>query len=173
MTLDEQPHDSSVYQNLQEMLQAAVHAKDLIREVAIRPESLDHKTAILPKKRILLVDDEAHLCRLEEKQLQRLGYQVSAFTDSLEALKAFRKNPDKFDLVIADSSMPKLPGLELSQELLRERPNLPIILATGFSETEKISRAQKIGIRECLEKPILTGDLDKTIGRVLGEQDMS
>ena len=145
MTLDEQPHESSVSQNLQEMLQTAVQAKDLIREIAIRPreELPDHKTATLQKKRILLVDDEAQLCRLEEKLLQRLGYQVSAFTDSLAALKAFRKNPGKFDLVITDSSMPKLSGLELAQELLRLRPNLPIILATGFSETEKISRARR------------------------------
>jgi PAS domain S-box-containing protein len=175
MTLDEQPQGSSVSQNLQEMLQAAVRAKDLIREMAIRPqkELPDHKTATLRKKHILLVDDEAQLCRLEEKLLQRLGYEVTAFTDSPAALKAFRKNPDKFDLVVTDSSMSKLSGLDLAQELLRLRPKLPIILATGFSEIEKISRAQEIGVRECLEKPILAGDLDKTIGRLLGEHDMA
>ncbi len=168
MTLDEQPHDSSVFHNLQEMLQAAVRAKDLIREMAVRsPKELpDHKTALYGK-RILLVDDEPQLCRLEEKLLLRLGYKVSAFTESPAALKAFRKNPGSFDLVITDSSMSKLSGLELAQELLRLRPNLPIILATGFSETEKISKAEEIGIKECLEKPIFAGDLDKTIRRLL------
>ena len=113
------------------------------------------------------MDDEAQLCRLEEKLLLRLGYQVSAFTESPAALKAFRKNPGSFDLVITDSSMSKLSGLELAREILRLRPNLPIILATGFSETEKISKAEEIGIKECLEKPILAGDLDKTIRRLL------
>ncbi|MFZ5448354.1 MAG: tetratricopeptide repeat protein [Thermodesulfobacteriota bacterium] len=169
MTLDEQPKESNVSRNLEEMLQAAVRAKDLIREMAIRPskELPDQKTAKVQKKHILLVDDEAQLCRLEEKLLQRLGYQVTAFTDSPSALKAFRKNPDDFDLVVTDSSMSKLSGLELAEELLRLRPNLPIILATGFSEAEKISRAQQIGVKECLEKPILAGDLDKVLRRLL------
>ena len=120
-----------------------------------------------------MVDDEAQLCRLEEKLLQRLGYQVSAFTDSLAALKAFRKNPGSFDLVIIDSSMPKISGLELAQEFLRLRPNLPIILATGFSEAEQISRAEEIGIKECLEKSVLAGDLDKTIRRMLEGSHMA
>jgi len=175
MTLDDQPDESSVSKNLQEMLEAAVRAKNLIREMAVRnPKELpDHKISSIIEKRILLVDDEAQLCRLEEKLLQRLGYKVSAFTDSPSALKAFRKNPDSFDLVITDSSMSKISGLELAQELLRLRPDLPIILATGFSETEKISKAEEIGIRECLEKPILAGDLDKTIRRLLENSYMA
>jgi PAS domain S-box-containing protein len=167
MTLDEQPHESGVSRNLQEMLQSAIRAKNLVREMATRsPKELpDHKT--LQGKHILLVDDEVQLCQLVKKLLQRLGYQVTAFTESPAALKAFRKNPDEFDLVITDCSMSKLSGLELSQELLRLRPSLPIILATGFGERDKIARAEEIGIRECLEKPILARDLDKIIRQML------
>jgi PAS domain S-box-containing protein len=170
MTLDEQPQDSSAYRNMQEMLVSAVRAKDLLREMAVLPpkELPDQKNTSLQDKHILLVDDEAQLCRLEEKLLHRLGYRVSAFTESPAALKAFRKNPGEFDLVITDSSMAKFSGLELAREVQRLRPDLPIILATGFGDAEKISAAQQMGL-ECLEKPILTRDLDKTIRRLLEE----
>jgi PAS domain S-box-containing protein len=171
MTLDEQPQESSAYRDVQEMLLSAVRAKDLLREMAVlSPKELpDRKTASLQGKRILLVDDEAQLCRLEEKLLQRLGYRVSAFTESPPALKAFRKNPGGFDLVITDSSMAKLSGLELARELQRLRPDLPIILATGFGDAEKIAKAQQMGL-ECLEKPILAGELEKTIRRLLEDR---
>jgi DNA-binding NtrC family response regulator len=86
------------------------------------------------------------------------------------ALEAFRQDPGGYDLVISDCSMSDLPGLELAQELLRLRPELPIILATGFGETNLLEQAQQIGIRECLEKPILARDLDKAIRRVLEVQ---
>ena len=98
-----------------------------------------------------------------------MGYRVSAFTDSLEAMKAFRKNPDAFDLVITDSSMAQMPGLDLAKDILQLRPKLPIILATGFGDKDKINLAKQIGIRECIEKPILSGDLDKTIQRIFQE----
>ncbi len=168
MTLDEQPKESSAYSNMQEIMLSAVRAKDLLREMAVLPpkELPDHKTASLQGKRILLVDGEAQLCRLEEKLLERMGYRVSAYTESPAALKAFRKNPGKFDLVITDSSMAKFSGLELAGELQRLRPDLPIILATGFGDAEKIAKAKEMGL-ECLEKPILTTDLDKTIRRLL------
>ena len=101
--------------------------------------------------------------------LQRLGYEVTAFTESPAALKAFRKDLKGFDLVITDSSMSRLSGLEFAQELLQLRPGLPIILTTGFGETEKMSLAQQTGIKECLEKPILSKDLAQVIQRLLDE----
>jgi DNA-binding NtrC family response regulator len=118
------------------------------------------------------VDDEPQLCRLEEKLLMRLGYRVTSFTDSQTALEAFQKNPEAFDLVITDCNMSHLSGLDLAQELLRLRPDLPIILAIGLGEKDQIPRAQNLGIKECLEKPILCGDLGKTIRRLLQEQKL-
>jgi DNA-binding NtrC family response regulator len=82
-------------------------------------------------------------------------------------LKIFQKNPDAFDLVITDSSMSQLPGLDMAKSILRLRPQMPVILATSFGDKEKIAQAKQVGIRECIEKPILSGDLDKIIKRVL------
>ena len=172
LSLGEVPEASHMRANLDDMMESAMQAKDLVRQLAAQP--LPAAAASQPEgpvgDRILLVDDEEQLCRLEEKLLQRLGYQVAAFTNSAMALEAFRQDPGGYDLVISDCSMSDLPGLELAQELLRLRPELPIILATGFGETNLLEQAQQIGIRECLEKPILARDLDKAIRRVLEVQ---
>lgn len=167
-TLQELPPGAETRHNLEEILRSSMKAKDLIRDLVIPiPATLSAAEPVKTKgEHILLVDDETQLCHLEEKLLKRMGYRVSAFTDSLEALKAFQKNPDSFDLVITDSSMSQLPGLDLAKVILRQRPKLPVILATGFGDKDKINLAKQIGIRECIEKPILSGDLDKTIQRV-------
>jgi CheY-like chemotaxis protein len=167
-TLQELPPGAETRHNLEEILRSSMKAKDLIRDLVIPiPATLSAAEPVKTKgEHILLVDDETQLCHLEEKLLKRMGYRVSAFTDSLEALKAFQKNPDSFDLVITDSSMSQLPGLDLAKAILRQRPKLPVILATGFGDKDKINLAKQIGIRECIEKPILSGDLDKTIQRV-------
>jgi PAS domain S-box-containing protein len=166
MALDEQPNESSVCRNLQEMLESAIQAKNLIREIVSRSPQEIAKVAALRGEHLLLVDDEAQLCKLEEKLFRRLGYRVTAFTDSSSALEAFRRNPQEFDLVIADYSLPLISGLEMARELQRLRPDLPIILATSFGETERINEVRQMGI-ECLEKPVLGGDLDKIVRRLL------
>jgi PAS domain S-box-containing protein len=168
-TLQDVPPGTETRQSLEEILQSSLQAKDLMRNLIIPlPAGLpESETVSAAAKHILLVDDESQLCHLEEKLLKRMGYQVSAFTDSLEALQAFQKNPDDFDLVITDSSMSQLPGLDLAKVILRLRPQIPVILATGFGDKDKVSRARQLGIRECIEKPILSGDLDKIIKRVL------
>ena len=167
-TLQELPPGAETRHNLEEILRSSMKAKDLIRDLVIPiPATLSAAEPVKARgEHILLVDDESHLCHLEEKLLKRMGYRVSAFTDSLEALKTFQKNPDSFDLVITDSSMSQLPGLDLARVILRQRPKLPVILATGFGDKEKIKLARQIGVRECIEKPILSGDLDKIIQRV-------
>jgi DNA-binding response OmpR family regulator len=148
------------------MLESALQAKNLVREIVTRPPKEIAKVAALRGEHLLLVDDEPQLCKLEEKLFRRLGYRVTAFTDSSSALEAFRRNPQEFDLVIADYSLPLISGLELARELQRLRPDLPIILATSFGESEKINGARQMGI-ECLEKPVLGGDLDKIVRRLL------
>jgi DNA-binding NtrC family response regulator len=167
--MQELPPGTETHHSLEEILQSSLQAKDLMRNLILPlPVGLPGaENGPGAGKHILLVDDESQLCHLEEKLLKRMGYKVSAFTDSVEALKIFQKNPDAFDLVITDSSMSQLPGLDMAKSILRLRPQMPVILATSFGDKEKIAQAKQVGIRECIEKPILSGDLDKIIKRVL------
>ncbi len=105
------------------------------------------------KGRILLVDDEEPLASLGQEMLSSLGYDVSVRLSSLDALEAFRTNPARFDLVITDMTMPNMTGDHLAQEMLKIRPDLPIILTTGFSERISEEEAKKIGIRVFVMKP--------------------
>jgi CheY-like chemotaxis protein len=94
-----------------------------------------------------------------------LGYQVTSRTSSLEALEAFRTSPDKFDLVITDMAMPNMSGDKLSIELIKKRPDIPVLLCTGFSETMSEEKAASLGIKGFLLKPIIMKDLAQ--GRVV------
>jgi len=169
LTLEEVPAESKLHRNLEDILTSALQARELLHQRSDRPVPVNSApgTSKVRGEHILLVDDEEKLIRLEEKVLNRLGYRVSAFTDSLAALEAFHLDPKGFDLVISDCSMSQLPGLDLARELLQVRPDLPIILATGLSDAHLHAKAAELGIRECLEKPILSRDLDKTIRKVL------
>jgi CheY-like chemotaxis protein len=118
-------------------------------------------------ERILFVDDEVPLATLGKSMLERLGYRVTVQTSSLEALAAFSAQSDQFDLVITDQTMPGLSGAELARLLLEIRPELPVILATGYSTTINPERAKAIGIRELLLKPNTTQSLGEAIRRAL------
>ncbi len=121
-------------------------------------------------ERILFVDDEEALMEITKIMLTALGYDVIARTSSIEALEAFRAGPDKFDLVITDQAMPNLTGIELSKELIQLRPDIPIILCTGFSETVSPEKAQTLGIRELILKPISRDQLAITVRKVLTKE---
>ena len=101
------------------------------------PEPVTSPAASLPHGtgRILFVDDEAVLARVSQSMLARCGYDVVSRTSSIEALEAFRAMPHRFDLVVTDQTMPQMTGEELAQALRRIRPDIPIILCTGFSHT--------------------------------------
>jgi len=118
-------------------------------------------------ERILFVDDEASLVSLNHQRLERLGYEVKSTQDPLEAMKLFRSDPDLFDLVITDMTMPRMTGDELAQEILKVRPNLPVILCTGYSEKISESSAKEIGIRKYIEKPVDIQKLAITVREVL------
>jgi CheY-like chemotaxis protein len=92
--------------------------------------------ACLPKgtEQILLVDDEEPIVSMESQMLERLRYKVTARTSSIDSLETFRATPDKLDLVITDMTMSNMTGIQLSQKLLEIRPDIPIIICTGFSE---------------------------------------
>jgi PAS domain S-box-containing protein len=119
-------------------------------------------------ERILFVDDEAPLAALGKSMLERLGYRVTAKTSSVEALTTFSAHSDQFDLVITDQTMPSLSGADLAKLILEIRPNLPVILATGYSTTINPEKAKAIGIRELLLKPNTTQSMSEAIRRALG-----
>ncbi len=119
------------------------------------------------KEQILLVDDEEDIITMEKQMLERLDYQVVSHTSSLEALEAFRAQPDKFDLVITDMAMPNMPGDKLSAELIKMRSDIPILICTGFSETMSEKKADAKGIKGFLLKPIVMKDLAEKIREVL------
>jgi len=118
-------------------------------------------------ERILFVDDEEDLVDMGQQMLERLGYKVTAKTSGIEVLEIFRAHPDDFDVVITDQTMPNMTGAELAEELMRIRPDIPIILCTGFSEVISEEKAQSKGIRGFLMKPITTQEMAGTIRRVL------
>jgi CheY-like chemotaxis protein len=139
-----------------------------------RIESADAATeseeeGLLPRgtERILFVDDEKSIVDIGRHILNRLGYKVTARTDSLEALQVFREQPDQFDLVITDMTMPNMTGTKLARELLGICPEIPIILCTGFSEFITEESAKKMGIREFLMKPLITSEIARVVRRAL------
>jgi CheY-like chemotaxis protein len=118
-------------------------------------------------EKILLVDDEAGLAELGKRMLGLQGYQVEARTSPVAALEVFRANPEKFDAVITDMTMPQLTGLSLAREILAIRPEIPIILCTGFSDQANEEKARSAGIRAFLFKPLIMQDLATAVREVL------
>ncbi len=116
---------------------------------------------------ILFVDDEEQINLLAEMALADLGYQVHSRASSIEALEAFRANPDRFDVVVTDQTMPQLTGGELAKKMLEIRPDLPIVLCTGYSDALTAKMADKLGIREYVTKPVITRELAAAIRRAL------
>jgi len=117
--------------------------------------------------RILFVDDEEPLTRLGQRILEGLGYGVQALTSPTAAWEMFQQDPTCCDLVITDMSMPKMSGADLAQRLLSVRPDLPILLCSGFSETFDAQKAADVGIREFLVKPVSKADLAAAVARCL------
>jgi PAS domain S-box-containing protein len=128
-----------------------------------------HQEDELPsgQERILFVDDEAQIAKMANRILSQLGYSVITKTSSTEALELFRSKPDDFDLVISDVTMPKMTGDQLTQELLQIRPDIPVILCTGYSKRLSEGKASEIGVKAFAYKPIVKEDLAKTVRDVL------
>jgi PAS domain S-box-containing protein len=123
----------------------------------------------LGNERLLLVDDEAPLLDMQRQMLERLGYEVTASNSSVEALSLFCHDPEAFDLIITDQTMPNLTGGELAAQALHIREDLPIILCTGFSESISPETAAEIGIRRYLNKPIALKTLARAVRLVLND----
>lgn len=139
--------------------------------VITAPTSIDvtNTPSLLPTgtEQILLVDDEPQVAKLEKQMLERLGYNVTQFTSSPEALESFIKNPDMYDLVISDMSMPQMTGDQFAGEILRLKPEIPIIICTGFSERFSKEDLLNMGIKGVLMKPVVKGEIAKEVRNVL------
>ncbi|HKE95495.1 MAG TPA: PAS domain-containing protein [Povalibacter sp.] len=120
-------------------------------------------------ERIMYVDDEDALVFLGERVLERLGYEVRGYTDPAQALKDFQAQPQDFDAVVTDLSMPGMSGFHLAQALLQIRPDLPIVLTTGYVRPEDKETARHRGIRELILKPDTIEELGRTLDRLLRE----
>jgi PAS domain S-box-containing protein len=129
--------------------------------------SPNHKRVSTGNERILFIDDEESLANLGQQILNHLGYQVTTIVSSTEALKEFRARPDDFDLVITDQTMPNITGMELAREFLRIRPNMPIILCSGYSDQVTKERLKASGIRRYVMKPFAKGEIAEIIRNVL------
>jgi CheY-like chemotaxis protein len=140
---------------------------------AIEKTEIRKTDAVLPlaigNERILFVDDEPSLVHIGKQILEPLGYKVEARTSSLEALELFKVKSEKFDLVITDMTMPKMTGDDLAREILKIRTNIPIILCTGYSKKISEGKAEALGVRALVMKPIVAEQLAKIVRQVLDE----
>ena len=118
-------------------------------------------------ERVLLVDDEEAVARLARRMLARLGYSVTAVSDTRDALTLLRHDPGRFDLVVTDVTMPHLTGPQLAEEINRLRPDLPIILMSGFSDGVSVDKARRHGTHAVIAKPFSMEDLSAIVRGVL------
>ncbi len=132
------------------------------------PEPTDNK-----KEVILLVDDEEMMVDVTGQILERLGFAVVAKTSSIDALEAFQEKPDEFDLVITDQVMPNVTGTDLAGKLISIRPDIPVILCSGFPENIHPEELKEIGIKEFIAKPISRQEIAAVIQKVLDRKEMT
>lgn len=136
-------------------------------EEEFSPEIMVEHTIPVGGESILLIDDEDILVETGKAMLEELGYKVAIRTSSIDALELFRNHPDRFDLVITDQTMPGITGIELAQQILKIRHDIPIILCTGFSNMISEERARIYGIKGFAMKPLAKKDLAALIRKVL------
>jgi len=128
------------------------------------------ETSFTGTEHILVVDDEPAIADTIRMRLERLGYRVTMKTSSPEALEAFRQNPDRFDLVITDQTMPHLTGEKMAKEMILIQKDIPIILSSGYSSIVDEQKIGAMGIRAFLMKPVEMKALSECVRRVLSGQ---
>lgn len=172
------PAASRARRHLKQIMKAGARAKDLIHQILTFSRQTEHalspvrlQEVLLPRgsERVLLVEDEPAAAELGRHMLRSLGYEVVVRTSPTEALRAFTLMPQRFDLLITDQTMPRMTGETLVQEALRMRPDLPVIMMTGFSHTRSADKAGELGGCVLLHKPLRLRDLAPAIQRALGK----
>ncbi len=138
------------------------------KEVLLDNEAIRHIP--VGKENILFIDDEKILADMGKHTLERLGYHVTVRSSSLEALETFQKQPDQYDIVITDQTMPGMTGTDIARRMLQIRPDIPIILCTGYSTIISEEKAKSMGIREFAMKPLSKKDIAHLIRKVLDDK---
>ncbi|HEX4596689.1 MAG TPA: response regulator, partial [Burkholderiaceae bacterium] len=118
---------------------------------------------------IMVVDDEPTLVALAEETLAELGYEPVGFKSSVAALAAFRAAPERFDAVITDETMPELGGTDLGHYVRKLRPDIPIVLMSGYAGSQLIHRANALGVNDVLRKPLVRQDIAESLERVFAQ----
>ena len=134
-------------------------------------DGIEDRELILPlgSEHILFIDDEPSIAQVGKQMLESLGYQVTTRTSSIEVLELYSNQPDRFDMVITDMTMPYMTGDNLARKLIEIRPDIPIILCTGYSNKISHEIAEALGIRAFVMKPLIMRDLAQTIRKVIDE----
>jgi len=140
-----------------------------LTEAKAEQEAGEPKALPTGNEKILFVDDEASLVKMVKRSLEMQGYQVETKSSPVETLELVRSEPDRFDLIITDMTMPKMTGDKLTKEILTIRPDMPIILCSGFSEKIDAEKAAALGIRKYIKKPMDMSDFVVSIRKVLDE----
>ncbi|HOG16569.1 MAG TPA: PAS domain S-box protein [Syntrophales bacterium] len=157
----------TVHSELQNGSRFDIYLPSLCKDANESSAAQDRAPLLKGEGNILFVDDEAGLAELGKEMISNLGYTVTSRSSSVEALEAFRFKPDAFDLLITDHYMPNMSGLELTEEILKIRPDLPVILCTGFDRPVSMARLHALGVREIIHKPIVLYQLGKVIEALL------
>ena len=139
----------------------------LAGQAAAAPVAGDAPPALVGPGRVLLVDDDPIALATLRGQLEHLGCRVTAVSDSRIALEHFLAQPASFDLVLTDNTMPGLSGRDLCEKILAARPEVPVLLASGFYDQEEFNEARALGVREILHKPVSLGQLAAVVSRHL------
>ena len=129
----------------------------------ITPPSAAPATESGRGERVLYVDDEDQLVHLVTRMMERMGYHVTGMTRPADAIDALRADPRSFDLVLSDLGMPGMSGMDLAEELLQIRPDLPIIITSGYVRTEDARRAEQIGVQDVVMKPNTVAEIGQLI----------
>ncbi len=140
-----------------------------IEPEADKTEAISVEPAPKGTERLLFVDDDDKIVNTVHKMFHSLGYRITALTNSLEALKEFQSQPDNYDIVITDMTMPNMRGDQLAQKLMEIRPDIPVILLTGFSELITEEKAMALGFKGYILKPPLMHEMAKSVRKVLDE----
>ncbi len=160
-------HGGRIYVESEEGEGATFHVYFPVTHEKAEPKAVESGPLPMGNETILFVDDEKMIVDIGKEIIESQGYAVTAFTDSVEALELFKEDPEKFDLVVTDQTMPNMTGAELAEQLLRIKPDLPIILCTGYSNRIDKTRARKLGIGEFAEKPFIREDMLRLIRKLL------
>ncbi|MDB4442141.1 cache domain-containing protein [bacterium] len=139
-------------------------------ETEVTNQAEQAQLVITGSERILFVDDEDFQADIGKRMLERIGYRVTAKTSSVEAFELFRQSPNEFDLVITDMTMPDMTGDVLARKIIAIRPDIPIIVCTGYSERINPDIVKEIGIRELAMKPVVMKDIAQMVERILSKK---